>query len=437
MQHSIGLTDITEMNDYIIALAVIGFAALSMAWVPNLLEKTPFSYAIVYLLLGMLIYLLPLGLPTPDPIWQENYVVRLTELSVIISLMGTGLKIRRKFSFKRWRIPLRLISITMLLSIAAIAFLGWSVLGFSVAGAVLLGAVLAPTDPVLAEQVQVGPPDEEEEDVVRFSLTAEAGLNDGSAFPFTWLAIVLATSAGADSDWFTDWLLRDLLYKVVVGAGVGYLIGRVLAWLIFTLPRKTNFPRAQHGFLALSATLFTYGVTELLHGYGFIAVFVAALAMSGVEEEHEYNVEMHDFVNQVERIAMVVLLVLFGGSLVTGILDSLTWQGALVGLVFLFIIRPVTALPSMLGTYSTLKEKLAVCFFGIRGIGSFFYLSFALDKVGFPEANELWSVVAFIVMVSILLHGITATRAIRSLDTERVKTGRPVLESDQTPDEIF
>lgn len=425
------------MNDYIIAMTVIGLAALSMTWVPAIMEKTPFSYPIVYLLLGMLIYLLPLGLPSPDPIWQEDYVVRITELSVIISLMGTGLKLRRRFSFKRWRIPLRLVSITMLLSIAAIAFLGWSVLGFSVAGAVLLGAVLAPTDPVLAEQVQVGPPNDEKEDVVRFSLTAEAGLNDGSAFPFTWLAVVLAISAGTGSEWFTDWVLRDLLYRIVVGAGAGYLIGRGLAYLLFTLPKKTKFPKAEHGFLSLSATLATYGITELLHGYGFIAVFVAGLTVSSIEAEDDYNMEMHDFVNQVERILMVVLLVLFGGSLVTGILDFLTWQGALVGIAFLFLIRPITALPSMLGTYSTLKEKMAVCFFGIRGIGSFFYLSFALDKVGFQEANELWSVVAFIVMVSIILHGITATKVITNLDMERKKSGRPIPEPDQTPDEIF
>ncbi|GAB3536761.1 cation:proton antiporter [Pontibacter brevis] len=424
------------MDDYIIAMTVIGLAALSMTWVPTLMEKTPFSYPIVYLLLGIVIYLLPLGLPSPDPIWREDYVVRITELSVIISLMGTGLKIRRKFGFKRWRIPLRLVSITMLLSIAAIAFLGWSVLGFSVAGAVLLGAVMAPTDPVLAEQVQVGPPNDEEEDVVRFSLTAEAGLNDGSAFPFTWLAVVLAISAGTGSDWFTGWLLRDLVYRIVVGAGAGYLIGRALAYLIFSLPKKTNFPKAQHGFLSLSATLATYGITELLHGYGFIAVFVAGLTVSNFEEESEYNVEMHDFVNQVERITMVILLVLFGGSLVTGILDYLTWQGALIGIIFLFLIRPITALPSMLGTYSTLKEKMAVCFFGIRGIGSFFYLSFALDKVGLPEANELWSVVAFIVMVSIVLHGVTATKVINMLDLERRKSGRTIPEPDQTPDEI-
>lgn len=424
------------MDNYIVAMTIIGLAALSMTWVPDIMERTFVSYPIVYLLLGMAIYLLPLGLPTPDPIWREDYVVRLTELSVIISLMGTSLKIRRKFSLKNWRIPLRLVSITMLLCIGAVALLGWSVLGFSVAGAVLLGAVLAPTDPVLAEQVQVGPPDDEEEDVVRFSLTSEAGLNDGSAFPFTWLAVALAISAADGSGWFTDWVLYDLLYRIIVGAGAGYLIGRGLAYLVFKLPRKTKFPMAQHGFLSLSATLVTYGITELLHGYGFIAVFVTGLTMSSIEEENEYNSEMHDFVNQVERIIMVILLVLFGGSLVTGILDNLTWEGALVGLGLLFIIRPIAAYPSMLGTYSTLKEKLAVCFFGIRGIGSFFYLSFALDQIDFPEDNELWSIVAFIVMVSIILHGLTATKAIRTLDREREKSGRPILDTDQTPDEI-
>ena len=423
------------MDNYIVTITVVGLAALSMTWVPTLMEKTPFSYPIVYLLLGMLIYSLPLGLPFPDPIWQEEYVVRLTELSVIISLMATALKIRRKFGFRRWRIPLRLVSITMLLSIAAIAFLGWTFLGFSVAGAVLLGAVIAPTDPVLAEQVQVGPPDDKEEDVVRFSLTAEAGLNDGSAFPFTWMAVVLALSLGADGSWFSEWLLRDLLYRIAVGIGAGYLIGRVLGYLVFVLPKKTGFPQAQHGFLSLSATLATYGITELLHGYGFIAVFVAGLTLSSVEEEHKYNVEMHDFVYQMERIAMVILLVLFGGSIVTGILGYLTWQGALVGLVFLFFIRPITALPSVLGTYSTVKERLAICFFGIRGIGSFFYLAFALDKINFAEANELWSVVGFIVMVSIILHGITATKVIQMLDLERKKVGH-IPPSDQTPDEI-
>lgn len=413
------------MSTYVLIITIVGLAALSMAWVPSLLKQSTFSYPIVFLVLGVLIYLLPTELPIPDPIWQENYVVHLTELSVIISLMSTGLKIRKKVNWHNWRVPLRLVSITMMLCIAGLAVLGWSVLGMSVAAAILLGAVLAPTDPVLAEQVQVGPPNEKEEDDVRFSLTAEAGLNDGMAFPFTWLAVVIAIAASAtDSDWLGSWLWRDLLYRIGAGVAIGYLIGRGLAFLIFKLPQISKFPRAQEGFLALSATLVIYGITEMAHGYGFIAVFVGAITMSSCEPEHDYHTEMHDFVNQVEHILMVVLLMLFGGSLVFGLLDYLTWQGVVVGLVFLFVIRPLSGLLGMWGIKMPLREKLAISFFGIRGIGSFFYLSFALDKVTFVDADQLWSVVGFIVMVSIVLHGVTATKSMSYLDYLRGRSGK-------------
>ncbi|WP_439881011.1 cation:proton antiporter [Pontibacter sp. MBLB2868] len=407
------------MSTYILVLTLVGLAALSMAWVPSLLKRTFISYPMVFMLLGMLVYLLPYELPQPDPIWQEDYVVRLTELIVIISLMGSGLKLRRKVSLKNWKIPLRLVSITMLLCIAGLALLGWGVLGLAPAAAILLGAVLAPTDPVLAEQVQVGPPSEKEEDEVRFSLTAEAGLNDGMAFPFTWLAVVIAVAAGTEGGWFGDWLLRDLLYRLVAGTVIGFVIGRVLAFLIFKLPRKTNFPKAQDGFMALSATLVSYGLTELAHGYGFIAVFITAITMSSFEPEHEYHTEMHDFVNQVEHILMVMLLLVFGGSLVYGLLNFLTWQGAIIGLAFLFIIRPLAGLIGLWGISLPFHEKIAISFFGIRGIGSFFYLSFALDKIDFVDADQLWSVVGFIVMVSIILHGFTASKAMGYLDRRR------------------
>ncbi len=410
------------MDDYIVAMAVIGFAAMAMAWVPSIMEKTFISYPIIFLLLGMMIYLLPLGLPYPDPLWQETYVVSLTELSVIISLMGTGLKLRRKLSWKNWQIPLRLVSITMLLCIGIMAILGWQVLGMTLAAGVLLGAALAPTDPVLAEQVQVGPPHEKEEDDVRFSLTAEAGLNDGTAFPFTWLAVVLTVAATTESSWVSDWVIRDLLYRIIVGVSSGAFIGLGLAFLVFYLPSKTKFPKARDGFLALSATLVSYSVTELLHGYGFIAVFVTGLTLSSFEEENEYHTEMHDFVNQIERIIMVTLLIVFGGSLVTGLLDHLTWKGVLVGLGFLFIIRPVTAMLGLVGVKNcSWREKLSISFFGIRGIGSFFYLAFALKQVSFADAEQLWSVVGFIVMMSIMLHGVTASWVMRYLDSSREK----------------
>src|SRR5690606_23919785 len=174
------------MDSYVLSITIIGLAALTAAWIPSLLSKINISYSLFYLAIGFIIYLLPLDLPFPDPIWEEGLALHLTELIIIISLMGTGLKIDHSFSFKEWKNPFRLVTITMLFSIASMAFIAWWLLGFDPASALLVGAVLAPTDPVLASDVQVGPPMEGKNDDVRFVLTAEAGLNDGMAFPFTW-----------------------------------------------------------------------------------------------------------------------------------------------------------------------------------------------------------------------------------------------------------
>jgi NhaP-type Na+/H+ or K+/H+ antiporter len=162
----------------------------------------------------------------------------------------------------------------------------------------------------------------------------------------------------------------------------------------------------------------------MVGGYGFMAVFFTALTMSSYEEEHEYHTEMHDFVLQVERILMVVLLILFGGSLVSGILDHLTWNDVFISLAFLFIVRPLTSLVAIYNMGCSWREKMAISFFGIRGIGSFFYLSFALSKIDFVDADRLWSIVAFIVMVSIILHGVSASRVMDYLDLNRRKSFR-------------
>ncbi|QHT68441.1 sodium:proton antiporter [Rhodocytophaga rosea] len=412
------------MDPYILVITIIGLAALGMTWLPNWLAELPLSYPILYLLLGILLYSLPLELPDPDLKKEESFVVRLTELSVIITLMGTGIKINRPFSLKKWSIPLRLVTVTMIVTIAAVAFFGWWALGLVPASAILLGAVLAPTDPVLAGDVQVGPPSEEQEDHVRFSLTAEAGLNDGMAFPFTWLAINLAIAAATREQWLDNWFLKDVLYKITAGAGMGYLMGRLLAFVVFRLPKISKFPEAKDGFLALSATLLVYGLTEMIHGYGFIAVFVAGLTLSSRERQHKYHKELHDFTDQVERLLMVIVLIPFGGSLLKGLLDDLTWPGALLGLGLLFIIRPLASMLGLIGTDVNLKEKLAISFFGIRGIGSFYYLAFAFYQTSFTQAGELWSIVSFVVVVSIVLHGITAFPVMRYLDLRRLKEER-------------
>ncbi|MDB5192439.1 MAG: hypothetical protein JWQ96_2002, partial [Segetibacter sp.] len=368
---------------------------------PAISEKIRISYTIIYLLLGVLVYSIFPILPKPDPIEHNTFIVHFSELVVLISIMGTGLKIDEPFKFKTWRVPFRLVSYTMLISIALFAFIAWYFLKLNWATSILLGAVLAPTDPVLASDVQVGPPLEDNKDNVRFSLSAEGGMNDGMAFPFTWLAITLGIISTNGDASITEWVWKDLFYRIIVGVAAGFILGRLLAFLVFYLPDKTNFVHIKDGFVGVATTLSVYGVTELLHGYGFIAVFVTALTIRNFEMDHKYHQKVHSFTDQIERILIAVLLMIFGGALVNGILNDLTWPMALAGLAFIFVVRPLAGMVSLIGTGIHRKEKLGISFFGIRGIGSFFYLSFALGHFNFPNQRGLWSLVSFIVLISI------------------------------------
>lgn len=405
------------MNDYILIITVLGLAALLMAWMPAITEKIKISFSVIYVLLGVVLYSIFDFLPDPNPARHEQYTMHFTEMVVIISLMGTGLKIDQRFSFKSWQIPFRLIFITMLLGIVMVTVLGWWAFELEWASALLLGAVLAPTDPVLASDVQVGPPHEDEVDNARFSLTAEAGLNDGTAFPFVWLAITLSIIAGGKGDAsIAEWVWYDLFYRIIAGVASGFILGKILAYLLFTLPEKRKFFLTREGFVALSATLVVYGLTEIIHGYGFIAVFVCALTLRHYERDHKYHRKLHEFTDQIERILLAIILILFGGSLVTGILSKLTWGMALFGIIFIFLIRPLTAYIAMAGSKLHFKEKLVISFFGIRGIGSFFYLAFAVNEAYFNKSDELWAIVAFIVLISVLIHGATAAFSLEKLD---------------------
>lgn len=412
------------MDIYIIMLTIVGLAALGMAWMPAISKKTRVSYAIWYVFAGFLLYAFSNFFPHPDPIRKETFTVHFTELAVIISLMGTGLKIDERFSLKNWAIPFRLVTITMILTIAAVAYLSMKFLDFDLPSAILLGAVLAPTDPVLASDVQVGPPNDKDRNETRFALTAEAGMNDGMAFPFTWLAVAFALNRpdANNSGTVGDWLWMDLLYRIVVGVAAGFLIGRLLAWLLFYLPKRNASVEVRDGFVAISVTLVVYGVTELFSGYGFIAVFVAAVTIRNYEMDHEFHSKLHSFTEQIERILLSIVLLLFGGSLATGILNELNWAMALFGLIFLFLIRPVSGLIGLLGSKLNFKEKAAISFFGIRGVGSFFYLSFALNKSDFQFTNELWAVVSFVVLISIIIHGSTAAMGMK--EVENIHAGK-------------
>lgn len=350
------------------------------------------------------------------PLAYPEIAERLTEFVVIIALMGAGLKLDRIFSWRRWSVTWRLLAITMPLSIGAIAVIGGWGLGLGWVAALLLGACLAPTDPVLAADVQVGPPKSGEEDEVRFGLTSEAGLNDGLAFPFVNLALALGIAAQAGEPWARDWILHSVLWKIGAGVGCGWLIGKLFGWLTFHVPAETRLAKTGDGLIAIAATFVSYGVTEIIHCYGFLAVFVTALTLRRSHRDHEFHHEMHAITEQVERIAMMVVLILLGGAIVDGLLKPLRLQDWLAAMAIIFVVRPVSGMIALIGMKAHLSEKLTLAFFGIRGVGSFYYVAYALNHLEFPQGERLWAIVGLVALISILLHGLTVTPIMRSLD---------------------
>jgi NhaP-type Na+/H+ or K+/H+ antiporter len=410
------------MDPYIVLLAGTGALILLVAWLPMALKELPLSLPMFCVAFGFAAFGLSAG-DTPHPLHYPAVTERLTELVVIVALTSAGLKLDRPLAWRSWILTWRLLGLAMPLSIAGIALVAYWLLGLGPASALLLGAALAPTDPVLAADVQVGPPRSGEEDEVRFTLTAEAGLNDGLAFPFVNLAIALALNDALVGDWAWEWAAVDVAWKLGAGIAAGWAVGSTLGWLSFRVPNRARLSRTGDGFVALGVTFLAYGVTELLLGYGFLAVFVAALRLRSAERHNRYHDRLHDFAEQTERLLMMVLLVLFGGALAGGLLDPLDWWGVLAVAVFLFVVRPLAGWISLLGAPAPREERAAVAFFGIRGLGSFYYLASAQNQAPFGDGQQLWAVLGLTVLVSIALHGVTVTPAMRLLDAKRRRQG--------------
>ncbi len=425
---------------------VAGLALLLAAVLPTVLRRSAVSAPLVLLVLGMAIGLAPLpeGLSL-DPMEVRPTIEHVAEITVLVALMGVGLALDRPFSFRdrgtwrAWSPTWRLLALAMPLTIGAVALLGRG-LGLAPAVALLLGAVLAPTDPVLAGDVQVsGPqvlddhPDEtnaedlDEEDEVRFALTSEAGLNDGLAFPFVYAALFLATP-GAVAGGLGRWLAWELVGKVVIGVVVGMAVGWALASVAFRASRR-SLRLAEQGepLLAIAALVTTYGLSELVGGYGFLAVFACGMTMHAAERGHAYHRHLHEAIEGIERLLVLLVLLLLGMALTTGLLAPLDWRGALVAFGLVFVVRPVAGWIALsvgrrreqdAGGMSR-SEAAAAAFFGVRGVGSLYYLAFAAGMHTFPEERWLWSVVALTIALSVFVHGALATPVMRHLERRR------------------
>ncbi|MBV1690312.1 cation:proton antiporter [Novosphingobium sp. G106] len=401
---------------YILALTGVGLLIALVAWLPLALKKLPLSLPIICIAIGLILGRYAPTPTVPLPSEYPGFVERFTELVVIIALMGAGLKIDRVFSWKRWAITWRLLGPTMLLTIASVTVIGIYLLHLPLPLAILLGGVMAPTDPVLAADVQVGPPKSGEEDEVRFGLTSEAGLNDGLAFPFIHLAVALAAVGTTGAPWVGQWFLHNVLWEIAAGVGIGWLVGWLFGWITFHIPADSKLAQTGDGVIAIAATLITYGVCEMAQCYGFLGVFIAALVIRHAHRSHAFQREMHDFTEQIERIAMMAGLVLFGGALISGVLAPLGWREALAAAMILLIVRPAAGMLGLIGFRAHKSEKVTLAFFGIRGVGSFYYMAYGLNHMEAGHQNGLWALLSLVVLISILMHGLTVTPVMRSLD---------------------
>ncbi|HSO65084.1 MAG TPA: cation:proton antiporter [Ornithinibacter sp.] len=423
-----------------VVYVLLGASLLLAAVLPQLLHRWALSAPIVLVAAGMLVGMLPLADGVDiDPVAARPVIEHLTEVTVLVALMGVGLAIDRPLrwrdrdSWRAWSPAWRLLCIAMPLTIAGVALLAWGPLGVAAPAALLLGAVLAPTDPVLASDVQVEGPTlegEEEEidetDEVRFALTSEAGLNDGLAFPFVYAAIFLA-SVGSVSEWGLGWVAWELVGKVVVGVLAGVVVGWLLARLAFRSPaRSLRLAEVGEPLLALSALLLAYGVSELVGGYGFLAVFACAMTVRSVERDHDYHGTMHDVVHRLETLLTLIVLLGLGFTITNGLLAHLDWRGVVVGLALVLFIRPFAGYLSFLGHRRQVgrvgldhRERLVVGFFGVRGVGSIYYIAYAAGAASFPEERWLWSTVGFTIALSVVVHGVLATPVMRRLDQRR------------------
>ncbi|MBO1754090.1 sodium:proton antiporter [Allobranchiibius sp. CTAmp26] len=429
---------------------IVGVALLLGVLLPAFTTGRAISAPVILVAAGALVGLLPFpaGLSL-DPVNHPAVTEHLTEITILMALTGVGLALDRplthlRSTWRRWGTTWRLLLIAMPLAIAGTALLGWWLLGLIPAAAVLLGSVLAPTDPVLAAEVQVeGPttlsgsdPDDgegfaeadiDEKDEVRFALTSEAGLNDGAAFPFVYASIFLLTM-GSAGHWWVRWIGWEVVGKTVVGIAAGWAVGRLLSLVAFRIRESVQISRIGDPLLIVAAPLIAYGVGELVHGWGFLSVFVSAITLRSCDRSNQYHDAMHGVIERLERLFTLVVLLLLGASLTNGLLTSLTWQGAAVAFMLIFVIRPVTAWialwhprgedfddESVLGP----RERLVTAFFGVRGVGSIYYLAYATGHHAFPEAEDLWSIVAFTIVLSVVVHGVSASPIIGRLERRR------------------
>ncbi|MDF3057674.1 MAG: sodium/hydrogen exchanger [Rariglobus sp.] len=419
---------------------------LAHPWV----KRAPFTPPMLYLLIGIVLGPWGAGVARIDPMEQAGWLLHGAEIAVIVSLFTVGMKLRIGPLDRRLRPALCLAFISMTLTVGLVAATGVKWLGLTWGAASLLGAVVAPTDPVLASDVQLK--HAHDRDNVRLTLSAEAGLNDGTAFPFVILGLALVQGSPLGS-FVWRWWSVDVLWAVCGGLAIGALLGYGLGHLLLRLTAKLGQTIAFGEYLVLGVIGVSYAIAVEVHTYGFLSVFAAGVALRSVERRAspQENVTVKTTVptaavgqinddlatnpqtapgylagvllninEQLDHLLEVTLVLVVGMTLASaGIAWEVVWFAPLLFLV----IRPVAVLPLLAIRRFSRFEFGSVAWFGIRGIGSIYYLFYAIDE-GLPEplARQFVSLTMTLVAVSIIVHGVSVTPWVAFKDGEERKS---------------
>jgi sodium/hydrogen antiporter len=393
------------VNIYNSSLLVIGLLLLGVTLGSGWITRLPLSYALIYMVAG--IGLSPYGFNVIQLRPEAEFLERLTEFVVLISLFSCGLKMNRPLRLWAWRSTARLIGLLMPICIFAVAALGHWVLGMEWGIAILLGAILAPTDPVLASEVQLFDP--EDTDELRFGLTSEGGLNDALAFPFVYFGLHWIKDEQWQN-WFPQWVGVDLVWAIAMGIVMGVLVPKVIVWLDKRLQKFRAADTLMEDFVALSIILLAYALTEFVNGYGFLAVFVAGIVTQRSYHDPEKRLSQLEFSERIEKLMEVGTILLLGSLLRIEPMLRFAPEALLIAGLLIVVIRPVGAWISTIGEQSHPARRWLFGWFGIRGVGSLYYLSYALGEgLRGGVAEEIAWITYTTVVISVLLHGVTAT----------------------------
>jgi NhaP-type Na+/H+ or K+/H+ antiporter len=407
-----------------------------MALMASVLHRFPISPAMFYLPIGVALGPAALDLVHISLTAQAVLLTEVARIALLISLFTVGLKLRAGLRDRIWLLPLRLGVAGMLITIGLLTAGGVYLLGLPLGAAVLLAAMLAPTDPVLASDVQIK--NVGDRDQIRFGLTGEGGLNDGTAFPFVMLGLALLGVAPARSYLAPEGALH-VLWGIAAAPLCGWLLGWSLGHGVVHLRKRYRLAFGMEEFLAMGLIALSYGFAELIHGIGFLAVFAAGVGMRRIEAHASGNVRdvaqtaalekmrgdieavagsderapaymtatVLDFNQQIEHFAEFMMVLLLG-VLVSQ--TGLSWEGAAVASSLFFIVRPIAVLLALAGAGLPPLKRNLMAWFGIRGVGSLYYLVFALQyEWGQALEHRLAAIVMTVLVLSVVMHGISST----------------------------